>query len=124
MRNGLDPVERLRCRDEVLQVLFWLTGEGFEEDMTPAGIAKFTGLDIDDIRSVLADAVAAGLADAVSGGRFELSRDGRREGGRRFVEEFADIRARETHGGGCSDPDCDCHTGAEVPCVHAHHGAS
>lgn len=121
MAEVSNPVERLRCRDELLQILFWLSGEGFQSDMTADGICRFTEWSREEIERALDDAADAGLVEPLGGGRYDLSPQGRREGGRRFLDEFAHIRARDTHGGGCSDPDCDCHSGAGAPCIHEHH---
>lgn len=107
-------VERLQRRDEMLQVLFWLEGEGFGSEMTAAGVARFLAWPEEEIRAGLEDLAADGFAtrpdgDAEAGWR--LTDAGRREGGRRFVAEFASILSRDTHKGGeCHDPDCDCHT--------------
>lgn len=107
-----DAVDRLRRRDEMLQVLFWLEGEGFEADMTPDGVARFLGWGPEEIRAGLASLLEAGFAvrDGTES-RYQLTEAGRREGGRRFVEEFAPILSRDTHHGSeCQDPDCECHT--------------
>jgi hypothetical protein len=111
------PLARLRHRDEILQVLFWLGGEGFERDMTAEGVARFVALAEAEVRSTLEDMVALGLATRLGGPeaeRYELTPAGRREGGRRFAEEFAPMFARDAHGGTCSDPSCDCHDSPEL----------
>lgn len=107
-------VARLRRRDELLQVLFWLEGEGFHEDMTEDGVARFLPDRGEDVRRGLEDLVDVGFIRVRTGtdGRtlFRLTDAGRQEGGRRFVEEFAPLLARNTHAGGeCHDPDCGCH---------------
>ena len=129
MGDGFEPgdgaLERLKCRDEILQVLFWLAGEGFERDMTVEGVARFIGRPADEVGPVMRGAIDAGLVAAAAGDRYELTPAGRREGGRRFTEEFAEIFARDAHGGACSDPTCDCHDapGGPAACTrheHAH----
>lgn len=112
VERGQGAVERLRRRDEMLQILFWLQGEGFERDMTVAGIGRFLAWPEDWIRAGLDDLVGAGFAAPAGedGERWELTDAGRREGGRRFVQEFAPILSRDTHHGSeCQDPDCECH---------------
>lgn len=109
-----DPVDRLRRRDEILQVLFWLEGEGFLTDMTEEGVARFLPWPARRIRAGLEDLVDTGFAaaddDAGDRRAYRLTEVGRREGGRRFVEEFAPMLSRNTHAGGeCHDPDCACH---------------
>lgn len=111
------PVARLKYRDEILQVLFWLGGEGFERDMTAEGVARFVALAEDEVRRALDDLVEMGLASLLAGpavDRYELTAAGRREGGRRFAEEFAPMFARDAHRGTCSDPSCDCHDSPEL----------
>lgn len=144
---GEGALGRLRRRDEILQVLFWLEGEGFVADMTPSGIRRFLPWPEEELAAGLEDLVEAGFAsrteletrtevdagaDVDAGAevdartpapsptevdarsrRYELTPAGRQEGGRRFVEEFAPILSRDTHGGSeCQDPDCGCHTSA------------
>lgn len=106
-----DPVERLRRRDEMLQILFWLAGEGFEREMTPEGVARFLGWSPTEVAAELEVLVEQGFASGPDdAGRYALSQAGRSEGGRRFVEDFAPILSRTTHHGGeCHDPDCGCH---------------
>jgi hypothetical protein len=108
-----DAFERLKSRDEVLQVLFWLAGEGFDRDMTVEGIARFVARPTQEVGRALQDAIDAGLVMRADGARYVTTPAGRREGGRRFTEEFAELFARDTHGGTCTDPFCDCHDAPE-----------
>jgi hypothetical protein len=116
-RDPLDALfDRAKTRDEVLQVLFWLAGEGFESEMTADGVARFTARTPEEVRPALDEAVALGLALRVEdpAPRYMLTEAGRREGGRRFANEFAEVIQREGHGSTCSDPDCDCHASPEA----------
>lgn len=118
------PTSKLQCRDEILQVLFWLAGEGFETEMTPEGIARFVAWPEDAVRTALDEAIELGLAARSADAddmRYELTEAGRREGGRRFTEEFAGTFAHAAHGGLCSDPSCDCHTSTDPAAVCGHH---
>lgn len=111
---------RIRRRDEVLQVLFWMEGEGFEEDMTAAGVKRFVARPESDVRAVLDELVSSGLAVRAAAGsdtRYALTAEGKREGGRRFIDEFGPLLARDVHGGECHEPDCECHTSAEGAAV-------
>ena len=117
-----DALGRIECRDEILQLLYWLAGEGLETEMTSAGMARFMARPEDEIRPALDELVDLGLVDRAAGGdldRYSLTGTGRREGGRRFVEEFAGVLGQEEHGA-CSDPDCDCHASPEAIglCIH------
>jgi hydrogenase maturation protease len=108
----------IQRRDELLQVMYWMRGEGLGEEVGAADVARLlpdTPLEVlaDDLRR-LCD---AGLAVPAGEGRVRLSEAGTREGARRFAEEFADY-TRPGHGA-CSDPECDCHTLGPEACVHA-----
>lgn len=119
--------EQIKIRDELLQVLYWLAGEGFQSEATADGIARFMARPPDEVRPVLEDAVRAGLVErqeADGKARYSLTAAGRQEGKRRFAEEFTDFLARDAHGGACTDPNCDCHQSPEasVACRHEHGG--
>lgn len=111
------PLDRIRRRDELLQVLFWLEGEGFEIEMCAGGVQRFLQWPEGTIRRGIDELVEDGLAvrvgppDPGGGDRpVRLTESGRLEGGRRFVSEFATLLSRDTHHGGeCHDPECDCH---------------
>jgi quinol monooxygenase YgiN len=116
-RSRHTNVDALRRRDEVLQILFWMSGEGFEAEMTTWGVARFLMWPVDEVRAALEDAGEAGLLEAVDEAgsiRYELTQLGRQEGARRFVDEFAPMLARDAHAGACSDPNCDCHTSPQA----------
>lgn len=129
--SGDSPVDRLRRRDELLQVLFWLEGEGFETEMHTAGVQRFLQWPGDRIDRGLEELIEDGLAVAIGGATtgtetsdrpatrpVRLTEAGRREGGRRFVSEFATLLSRDTHHGGeCHDPECDCHELGPAACA-------
>lgn len=110
----------LEAQDEILQVMYWLRGEGLARDVSPADVSRFTGASESDVATVLTLLVGRGLVSAVRGDvgqRFALSSGGVREGGRRFADEFADL-TKPGHGE-CNDPDCDCRrTGHVEDCRH------
>jgi len=107
-----DPVDGLRRRDEVLQIMFWLYGEGLGSDVSLADILRF----IDDaaaVHTTLPQLVEEGFAEALPGAagvRYRLTGLGMREGRRRFLDEFEPYLARHAHGE-CGSADCDCHRG-------------
>jgi hydrogenase maturation protease len=114
-RSALD----LERRDEVLQVMFWLTGEGLGPDVAAADIARFVG-DERAVDAVLGHLVAGRYAARHGAGRearYRLTPLGEIEGRRRFLDEFEPFLARSAHGGECGTPDCDCHTGGECRSV-------
>lgn len=105
------PPLDLAARDEILQVMFWLTGEGFGPDVTAADVARFVG-DERGVATVLERLVADGYAAPAASGAFRLTPLGQAEGRRRFLEEFEPYLARRGHGE-CGSADCDCVRGGE-----------
>jgi hypothetical protein len=104
-----EPGREIALRDELLELLYWLEGEGFAEHATVAGMRQFVAWPEDDVRAALASLVARGDVSATADSeRFRLTDVGRREAARRFADDFAPL-LRQGHGE-CSDPDCDCHT--------------
>jgi len=110
-----DPVDGLKQRDEILQIMFWLHGEGLGPDVAVPDILRF----VDDERAVrraLAQLAEDGHLEAFSApgsaARYRLTATGVREGRRRFLDEFEPYLA--TRGNGqCGSADCDCHRGGE-----------
>ncbi len=92
----------LRCRDDILQALFWLRGEGFGDDADEAAIARLVIVDSAVVRAQLEALVAEGLLES-AGSRYRLTARGAHEGGRRFADDFADLQL--TAHGECP-PDC------------------
>jgi hypothetical protein len=114
----------LAAADEILQVMYWLRGEGLAATVTAADLTRWVGLGAGEVGPLLERLASAGLvrpAGEGAGGtaRYELTEPGVREGGRRFADEFADL-TRPGHGE-CADPDCECQrTGDPADCVHRH----
>jgi len=110
---GGDPVAALQQRDEILQIMFWLHGEGLGPDVSPADILRFVG-DSLTVRATLRQLVEEGFAeprlDDSGAQRYRLTTLGMREGRRRFLDEFEPYLARHAHGE-CGSADCDCHSG-------------
>jgi hydrogenase maturation protease len=106
------PVDELKQRDEILQIMFWLHGEGFGPDVAPADILRFAG-DEAAMHRTLAQLVEDGYAEALADPvRYRLTPLGVREGRRRFMDEFEPYLARHGHGQ-CGSADCDCQRGGE-----------
>jgi hypothetical protein len=105
-------------RDELLQVMYWMRGEGLGHEVGPADVARLLpDTPLDQLAADLRGLCDAGLALPAGQERVRLSEAGVREGARRFAEEFADY-TRPGHGA-CSDPECDCHTAGPEACAHA-----
>jgi hypothetical protein len=116
---SFDPTDAIRRRDEILQVMFWMRGEGLAAEVGPAELRVFL---TEDTAATLAGDLAAlaesGLLEPADDGRFRLTEHGRTEAGRRFKEEFDELM-HQGHGA-CSDPGCDCHQLGPEACAHAH----
>lgn len=99
----------LYWRSEILQVMYWLRGEGLGEVVDAALLERFLGVDADVGVTYLEQLVRDGYLDAVPGG-YRLSETGLAEGRTEFAMSFADL-TRPAHGE-CS-ADCWCHASAE-----------
>jgi hypothetical protein len=114
-----DAFEMIRRRDEILQVMYWMRGEGLGGEVGVTDLRLFLN-DVDEatLTADLAGLTAAGLLAPAGAGRYRLSARGQEEGGRRFADEFAELLG-QGHGA-CSDPNCDCHTFGPEACGHLH----
>ena len=97
-----EALRALYWRDEILQVMFWLRGEGFGDDADAPLIERFLGVDANIGIGYLDRLVEEGylIGDAA---HYRLTEQGIDQGGRIFSEEFAEFM-RPTHGE-CG-PDC------------------
>ncbi len=98
----IDPIEALRCRDDILQSMYWMRGEGFAEDADVQTLITFMSEDAAMLEEQLTILVADGYLEE-SDGRYRLSDSGSKEGGRRFADEMTDLQ-KVAHGE-CG-PDC------------------
>lgn len=104
-----DPAAAIARRDELLEMLYWIEGEGFSGAATLDTIARFLTYARDDVERSLADLVGRGdVSHDPATGEYRLTESGRREAARRFAEEFAPMLS-QGHGE-CNDPNCDCHS--------------
>ena len=110
----------LYWRSEILQVMYWLRGEGFGEVVDAGLIERFLGVDASLGITYLHRLVDEGRL-VLDGDWFALSEIGLREGAEEFQASFAEMM-RPTHGE-CSD-DCWCHSSVDEAeaCVAARQG--
>jgi hypothetical protein len=101
-----DALRALYWREEILQVLFWLRGEGLGERANWPMIERFLGVEASIGTAYLDRLVEEGFL-ATEDGWFMLTAKGIEEGGRIFSAEFADL-TRPAHGE-CG-PECWCHS--------------
>ena len=107
----MNPLDELFWRDEILQTLFWMRGEGLADGAGPAELARFLAADRSLVEEVLSSMAAGGYVAIESGPAssspaYRLTPLGIEEGGRRFRDEFAAL-TRQAHGE-CG-PGCWCH---------------
>lgn len=86
-----DALRALYWRDEILQVMFWIEGEGFGEDLDPATLERFLGVDAAIGVAYLDRLVDEGYLSRNNEGRYRLTPFGKEEGGRMFAAEFSDL---------------------------------
>ena len=115
-----DALDTLFWRDEILQVIYWMRGEELQEAVTAQDLLIFLAGDRATVQRHLELAVVDGYLQKSPGTeaerdatRYTLTDLGRKEGGRRFRDEFAGMQ-KSGHGE-CS-ADCACHTTGD----HAH----
>jgi len=115
-----DEKPSIYWQDEILQVMYWMRGEGFGEKVTVAELKKFLTTSDEILAANLSELAKKKLVVFDIADFYELTEIGVKEGGRRFADEF-DGMLKQGHYE-CDDPDCDCHNPEAVPCraVHNH----
>jgi hypothetical protein len=91
-----EALRRLYWREEILQVMFWIRGEGFGDSVSPSLLSRFLGVDADRGLQYLDRLVDDGYLTK-AGLDYSLSDLGRAEGGRIFANEFAEL-TQPSHG--------------------------
>ena len=114
-----DALRAMYWRSEILQVMFWLRGEGFGDLVDPPLIEQFLGVDANIGVGYLDRLVEEGYL-VRDGDFYSLSDAGRQEGAMEFATSFAAL-TRPTHGE-CA-PDCWCHNSTEEAEACAHQRA-
>lgn len=111
-----DPLNALFWRDEILQIMYWLRGEGLSERVEPHDLIPFLDAGEDLVQECLDRLVDEDFATREDGiiPRYQLTEWGVKEGGRRFAEAFSDL-TRQAHGV-CNNPNCSCQTLGPAAC--------
>lgn len=99
----------LYWRSEILQVMYWLRGEGFGDIVDAGLLERFLGVDA-DIGVTYLDRLVGEDYLVADGPFYSLSDKGRTEGAAEFASSFAELM-RPTHGE--CDADCWCHQSAD-----------
>ncbi|MDP8971530.1 MAG: hypothetical protein M3N52_13725 [Actinomycetota bacterium] len=104
-----EALRALYWRSEILQVMYWLRGEGLGDVVDAALLERFLGVDAEIGTGYLDRLVDEGYLNRIGEG-FMLSQQGLDEGATEFAMSFAEL-TRPAHGD-CSD-DCWCHASVE-----------
>lgn len=126
-RREEDDVEELKApksqalrdmywRSEILQVMYWLRGEGLGDVVDAQVLERFLGVDADVSTRYLDRMVEEGYLQYSDFG-YELSERGVEEGAAEFAASFSEM-TRPAHGD-CS-PDCWCKVSPEEAEACAH----
>lgn len=122
--DGQAALDKLFWRDEILQVMYWMQGEGLGSAVRAQDLVVFLNSDVQTILFHLELAAAEGYMtrspnthSMSAETEFSLSETGRKEGGRRFRDEFTGMQ-KSGHGE-CS-ADCICHTTGDHGSCPAH----
>jgi hypothetical protein len=105
-----EALRAMYWRDEILQVMFWIQGEGFGEAIDSSTLHRFLGVDANVGLAYLDRLVDDGYLGRTPDGLYRLTDMGRAEGGRVFTNEFSDLMG-PTHGE-CGTS-CWCHNSPE-----------
>ena len=104
-------------QDEILQVIYWMRGEGFGEKASIPDLQRFLDASDEILAANLTQLGKNGLVELDETGKYELTASGVKEGGRRFADEF-DGMLKQGHYE-CDDPDCDCNNSeSNAECKH------
>lgn len=104
-----EALRALYWRSEILQVMFWLRGEGLGEVVDAVLLERFLGVEAEIGVGYLDRLVLDGYLEPAPGG-FVMSESGLEEGKTEFALSFADL-TRPSHGE-CS-ADCWCQNSVE-----------
>ena len=104
-------------QDEILQVIYWMRGEGFGEKASIAELQRFLDATDEILAANLTQLGKNALVELDETGKYSLTANGVKEGGRRFADEF-DGMLKQGHYE-CNDPDCDCNNpDSNAECKH------
>lgn len=114
-----EALQRVFWRSEILQVMYWLHGEGLGDVVDVSDLDRFLGVEASVATNHLDRLVVEGYLLPV-GAAYTLSEEGLREGAQEFASSFAEL-TKPSHGE-CSE-DCWCHASPEeaAACFDARH---
>ncbi len=115
---GRSALQAMYWRSEILQVMVWMRGEGFGEEVDTKILQRFLGVDADTGLEHLDGMVVDGYVERV-GDRYRLSEIGQKEGALDFISSFEELQ-RTAHGEcGPDCPHCFPPEGTDSDCTEA-----
>jgi len=115
---GRSALQAMYWRSEILQVMVWMRGEGFGEEVDTKILQRFLGVDADTGLEHLDGMVVDGYVVRV-GDRYRLSELGQKEGALDFISSFEELQ-RTAHGEcGPDCPHCFPPEGVDSDCTEA-----
>ncbi len=115
---GRSALQAMYWRSEILQVMVWMRGEGFGEEVDTKILQRFLGVDADTGLEHLDGMVVDGYVERV-GDRYRLSEIGQKEGALDFISSFEELQ-RTAHGEcGPDCPHCFPPEGIDSDCTEA-----
>lgn len=118
---GTGGYDELFWRDEVMEAMYWMLGEGIEDAVAPADLRGFLDAPPGVVERTFETLADSGHLRPTDGG-YVFSDRGDREAARRFADDFADIQGFDEAHNDCG-PDCWCHDAdhAREPCPSDEH---
>jgi hypothetical protein len=105
----MSELDALKIREEVLQAMYWLAGEGLADAPTAEELSRFLAVPAETLAVYLDRFVRDRYLVRVDGG-YRMTPKGEELGKRSFADEFAGLTG-QAHGE-CDD-DCWCHESPE-----------
>ena len=105
----MSELDALKIREEVLQAMYWLAGEGLSDAPTAEELARFLAVPAETLTVYLDRFVRDRYLEHGAGG-YRMTPKGEELGKRSFADEFAGLTG-QAHGE-CDD-DCWCHESPE-----------
>jgi len=107
-------LDRMREREEVLQICYWYQGEGLGDTFAPRLVQPFLTSDASMVAAAFDALVRDGDLEK-QGAVYVFTPAGKRKGARMFTEAFVDFQ--QPGHGECQDGCCD----GDEPCAHHAH---
>ena len=120
--NNHNEINHLFWKDEILQVMYWMYGEGLGKEVNVSQLQSLLNTPEENISLHLNILVEDGYLNRLESpneeSKYKLSEFGIKEGGQRFAGAFQGLQKA---GHGECGPDCDCQWEGKDSCQHHIH---